>query len=42
MIQHHPEANRLGVIDGLTSMPEPGGQAVAAVMRNLEEGRADR
>lgn len=40
MIQHHPEANRVGVIDGLASTQEPAAMAVAAVMRDLEQRRA--
>ena len=32
MIQHHPEANRLGVIAGLRAEGGPGAQAVAAIM----------
>ena len=39
MIQHHPEANRLGAIAGLTAAPEPGAAAVAPSMLDLEGGR---
>ncbi len=42
MIQHHPETNRLGVIDGLTSTGEPTAMEVANVMRGLEEGKTAR
>jgi transcriptional regulator len=36
MIQHHPEANRLGVIAGLSAEDSLGAQAVAAIMANRE------
>jgi transcriptional regulator len=36
MIQHHPEANRLGVIAGLSEEDGVGGQAVAAIMADRE------
>lgn len=42
MIQHHPEANRAGVIEGLASTRELDAMAVADVMRDLEHGRAAR
>jgi transcriptional regulator len=37
MIQHRSEADRLGTIAGLEQ--EPGGEAVAGIMRGLESGR---
>ncbi len=40
MIQHHPDANRTGVIEGLASTREASAMAVADVMRDLEHGRA--
>lgn len=42
MIQHHPETNRLGVIDRLTSTGEPTAMEVANVMSSLEKGQTAR
>jgi len=41
MIQHHPEANRTGVIAGLDADGTPDSTQVAAVMRALEAARSD-
>lgn len=38
MIQHHPEANRLGVIAGLSAESSSSAQAVAAIMSERERG----
>ena len=37
--QNHPEANRRGVIEGLSASEEPGDRAVAEVMRRIEAER---
>ena len=39
LIQHHPEANRLGVIDGLSASEQPGDRALADEMRQAEHFR---
>jgi len=39
MIQHHPEENRLGVIEGLSNSVSPTDQAMALAMRDLEKSR---
>jgi transcriptional regulator len=40
--QHHPEANRRGVITGLSASDTPGDRAMAAVMERAECDRASR
>lgn len=40
--QHHPEANRHGVIAGLSASDTPGDRAMAAVMEQAECDRASR
>ncbi|MFN3676368.1 MAG: FMN-binding negative transcriptional regulator [Sphingomonas pseudosanguinis] len=40
--QHHPEANRHGVIAGLLASDTPGDRAMAAVMERAEGDRANR
>ena len=42
MIQHHPPGNRTGTIDGLSQSDDPGAQAVAEIMRELETQRDDQ
>jgi transcriptional regulator len=39
LMQHHPEANRLGVIAGLSESGDAGDRALAAEMRSLEDSR---
>jgi transcriptional regulator len=39
MIQHHPEENRLGVINGLSKSMAPNDQAMAAAMLDRERSR---
>ena len=42
LAQHHPETNRLGMIDGLSAVAGAGAAAVAAAMRDLERKRTGR
>lgn len=39
MIQHHPEANRLGVIAGLSASSAPSDHAMAEIMQDREKQR---
>ena len=40
--QHHPAANRQGVIAGLSASSDPGDRALAAVMDQAERDREPR